>query len=354
MVGSVLGVTVIVILATIVAYYFKDDLGLENWNMDFLDDIVRAIKEATGEWTVRLVDNKPMATFYRSDDKKCTLGTSTNLALLQMPSTWYAIMLYNTGKVTLKGPAGDVVIEAQDIKGSALSTALDNAGITDANMAQDDDVQVIIEQEPDEKIGYIRIYQSFEGSTIYATLGASDFINVSVTNDLMHSECPVDYKCSIAPYTSHRDVGDVVADGELDKQIYNLGAFDYQWINGSSDVKRGIIGIEKYLTQTEMTEYAGEYSRDPDGARDYADLEIVPGATRGALLEETDDNKKVKFIYNSFKLDEVEAGTDAYPDGFHCMYGSKVDFGDSSTPDVLGTFNKTDGAGNQVFPGCYV
>jgi hypothetical protein len=364
---NVILLAVILCVGLIIAYTFKDQLGLEDWNMAFLDPIaseIRKIFNVTGNARLGDIWAENSATFQVTDAngtvQRCTLGNSTNLAFLLVPSTWSSIILYNTEEVKITVGAASITLTA-DLAGDALQDQLNTLGLLEGETLTDTppEKQVKIEItdstfEDDQSTpgGYIRIFQSNTNSQQYATLGNCDFIDIARREGLEHEKCPPGMLCSIYPYPGYSDVGDsAVTD---DKAGFYLGAYNYQWYNGDSDGHE-IIGIERYIEGYEAAldddgasgneHYGNEYRMGQAGGnviaphqynKDYSNRFLyTDGApafdTSGVMSQryawsgQTDETKMARRLYQSFdvKTEDTFASDDTNP--FVCRYGSKKD-----------------------------
>lgn len=320
-IGLIVTLCILGAIGALIAYAFKSQIGLDDWNIGWLNGFEDWVQSLIPINAVKGEDFTGV-TFFDENGNKCVLGDSTALAIMSKPSRWKEIKLYNSAKATFY-VEGDttrsfVITEHTD---EATIKSLVEALVEDGDFnEQEQSLAVEIEDAFEDANGYLRIMVS-ENS--YATVGTSDFLDISRRSNLAHGVCPPGLQCAIYPNSNFNDIS-FYQDADLSSNSA-LGAYSYQWVKGSDSVPRPVVGIENYLDPE--TEYALEYKTDDDPPLDFAGHPISPGNLRGALSEPSSNDedelkKHTDIIYNSFNM--VSAATIFDEGDFYCRYGKKI------------------------------
>jgi hypothetical protein len=327
-IGLIITLSILGTIGTLIAYAFKSQIGLDGWNIDWLNGLEEWVQSFLPVTAVRGGDFDGVA-FFDESGKKCVIGESTMLSVLGAPSDWKAIMLYNSEKATF-------YVEGDETRSFEITQHADEATIqlfvdalvVDGNFDEkEQSLAVKIEDAFDDAVGYVRVLTT---TSLYATVGTSEFLDISRRTNLQHGACPPGLECTIYPTATFRDTSDFEGVNNSLSSASALGAYSYQWVKGSDSVPRPVVGIENYLKP--QTDYALEYEDQNDASLDFAGHTISPGDQRGALSEPSSDNpeKYTDIIYNSFNM--VSAAT--VFDDFYCRYGKKIsDSGEGAFTD---------------------
>lgn len=347
-VGGVLALAVVGIIITLTLYALKSKIGLDDWNVDFLNGFEDWVQQFFPVTAAEGEDVHGTA-FFDADGNKCVLGDSTTLYILCMPSQWKAIKLYNSenARFYIAGDDdGERSFTITKHTGQADIKTLVDALVEDGDF--DETTMALAVEITDMEVfapkkGYVRVYGDQQR---YATVLSSDFLDIARKTDLEHGACPDGKTCIMYPMVNYKDVGDNLQDNGSPKPVTSvnaMGAFSYEWVKGDDSNPRSVVGIEKYLGENDTSAYAREFDHDNDG-NDFAGHAISAGDRRGALGDNTDAaqaNKYTKAIYNSFKTEDDENALTEYS----CRYGYKMD-----TSGVEGSWTVDK---DTNWPGCF-